>query len=82
MEKTINTWPDNELNLVNALRKNKGNYNEATFFHYYLDFSHWDRNKGIVIKTIREINDNFVEKFMKEIEPKYKKNIYSNQELS
>ena len=71
MEKIINAWPDNGLNLVNALRKNKGNYNEATFFHYYLDFSHWDRDKDIVIKTIREISDKFVERFTREVEPEF-----------
>lgn len=72
MAEIVKGMPDDDkLGLSKAIKSNNGGYNEAAFFHYHLDFSDWDKNKDLFIQTIREINDKFIGRFTKEIEPEY-----------
>lgn len=59
------------LDLPSFVKHTKGGYKEADFFHYKLDFANWERDKDTVIQTIRTINDKFIERFTKEVEPNF-----------
>lgn len=59
------------VDLKSFVKTTKGGYKEADFFHYQLDFTKWETDKEMVIQTIRSINDKFIERFTKEVEPNF-----------
>lgn len=59
------------VDMKSFVKTTKGGYKEADFFHYQLDFTNWETDKEMVIQTIRSINDKFIERFTKEVEPNF-----------
>lgn len=62
---------EKQLCFANCVKRGNGGYKEAAFFHYNLDFSNWDRDKDIITKSLKDLNDKFIERFEKEIKPNF-----------
>ena len=72
MDDIVENMPNTkQLGFGNCVKRGRGGYKEAAFFHYNLDFSNWDRDKNIVVKTLRSLNAKFIERFEKEIKPNF-----------